>query len=174
MKLWLSRLSLILISVMSAGLFLTALGLRINTSNSIPKGLYWVSKEKFLKGSYVLFCPSNTPVFQKARMRGIVSGGLCPGGFGYLMKQVAAVGRDLVSSHAEGVSVNGHLLPFSQPKAIGLTVWQIDSYRVKSNEVLLMTDQNKWSFDARYFGLINKGLIKEVIKPLFIQVATRT
>src|SRR5690606_1210198 len=128
--------------------------IRINTSNSIPNGVYWSSNDEILKGRYVIFCPKVGKVFREALYQGIISKGFCPGSFGYLMKQVAAVEGDVVSSTTEGVFVNGHLLPFSTPKAVDLPQWRVKHYHLKTNELLLMTDQNAWSFDGRYFGLI--------------------
>jgi type IV secretory pathway protease TraF len=47
-----------------------------------------------------------------------------------------------------------------------LPQWRIINYQLKSNELLVMTDQSSWSFDGRYFGPINKRQIKAVIKPV--------
>lgn len=118
MKLLLSRLSLVLIGLITAGLILTLTGLRINTSNSIPKGLYWISAEKNLKNQYVIFCPKDTELFREALHRGFINKGFCPGGFGYLMKKVVALEGDFVSSTETGVFVNDKLLPMSKPQMV--------------------------------------------------------
>ena len=38
--------------------------------------------------------------------------------------------------------------------------WRIKGYQLKYNELLTMTDQDKWSFDGRYYGLIKANQIK--------------
>lgn len=166
MKRFLSKLSFLLIGFIVTGIALTLFGLRINTSNSIPKGLYWISSEKKLKGQYVIFCPKDNEIFREALHRGFITKGFCPGGFGYLMKQVAALEGDFVSSTSEGIVVNGYLLPFSKPEAVNLAQWRARNYQLKAHELLLMTDQSSLSFDGRYFGLIDKKQIKAVIKPI--------
>ncbi|PJE09589.1 conjugative transfer signal peptidase TraF [Legionella sp.] len=166
MKRILTRFSWLLIGLITIGLLFEVIGIRINTSNSIPKGVYWISTAKKLTGQYVIFCPKNTEIFREARHRGFINKGFCPDGFGYLMKKVAALENDRVSSTALGVFVNGQLLPFSQPKDVNLAQWRVANYRLKSNELLLMTDQSAWSFDGRYFGLTDKTQIKAIIKPL--------
>lgn len=166
MKRLLSRLSWAFIGIIMTGFLITELGVRVNTSNSIPKGVYWISKAKNLADQYVLFCPKNTDIFREALHRGILNKGFCPDGFGYLMKKVVALENDRVSSTDEGIFVNGKLLPFSKPKEVNLTPWRVTNYRLKSNELLLMTDQSAWSFDSRYFGLIDKKQIKAIIKPI--------
>src|SRR4051812_8304966 len=65
-----------------------AAGARINTTRSIPLGLYWTSSMPIAKGVYVLFCPPKGRVFDEAKERGYISKGFCPGHYGYLMKRV--------------------------------------------------------------------------------------
>jgi conjugative transfer signal peptidase TraF len=91
-----------------------AIGIRINTTSSIPVGLYRTSDVPMEKGAHVLFCPPphfNRGVFELARERGYIGAGFCPGGYGYMMKRVLAVGRDVVNIDVDGVRVNGQLLP---------------------------------------------------------------
>jgi conjugative transfer signal peptidase TraF len=149
------------------------LGARINTSSSIPVGLYWITDRPVTKGEYVIFCPPQHEVFQRALKRGYIHAGFCPGGFGYLMKKVVASAGDVVSSNASGVFVNGELLPLSQPyQADGfnrlLPFWRIHGYVLQPSELLMMTDQSRLSFDARYFGLLKQNNIQAVIRPIFI------
>ena len=77
-----------------AGLMLAAgawaAGARINTTRSIPVGLYWTSSAAVEKGAYVLFCPPKLGVFDDAKGRGYIGAGFCEGGYGYLMKRVLA------------------------------------------------------------------------------------
>src|ERR1044071_7745029 len=80
---------------------------RINTTKSIPVGFYWMTSDAVKKGSYVIFCPPETELFDTAKERGYIGAGFCPGGYGYMMKRVAAVTDDEVAIGADGVHVNG-------------------------------------------------------------------
>lgn len=147
-----------------------AVGARVNTTGSIPVGLYWTSGKPAGKGDYVLVCPPPLEVFDMAKERGYLGAGFCPGGYGYLMKQIVAAKDDKVTVADEGVRVNGRLLPFSVPLKVDragrpLPRYQADSYTLNEPQVLLMTDRNPFSFDGRYFGPLNRSQIKTVIVP---------
>lgn len=146
-------------------------GARINTTRSIPLGLYWASSKPVEKGAYVMFCPPQVGVFDMAKERGYISTGLCPGQFGYIMKRVLAAKNDAVTVSDDGVRVNGELLPFSKPFKADkggrpMPRYQSNSYTLGDYEVLLMTDVSPISFDSRYFGPINRSQIKTVITPV--------
>lgn len=143
----------------------------INTSNSIPLGLYWITKHSIQKSEYVLFCPPQKPIFQKALTRGYIHSGFCPGGFGYMIKRVLATYGDTVSINPFGVWVNNQFVAHSVPypkdeQDRPLPELHLHQYTLKNSELLLMTDQSELSFDARYFGLINQSQVKAVIKPV--------
>ena len=161
----------VMISVLLlSGLVYTA-GIRLNTTPSIPVGVYRLTNEPIVKGAYVLFCPPPTPVFAMAKARGYLGAGFCPGGYGHLMKKIFAVKDDVVSIGTDGVQVNGQLLPLSAPiKADGggrpLPDYKA-SWVLGSDEVLVMSDSNRGSFDGRYFGPIQRSQIEGVIRPFF-------
>lgn len=56
-----------------------AAGARVNTTKSIPVGLYWTSSAPVEKGAYVLFCPPQLGVFDDAKERGYIGAGFLPG-----------------------------------------------------------------------------------------------
>lgn len=148
-----------------------AAGARINTTRSIPVGLYWVSSAAVEKGAYVLFCPPQVQVFDEARARGYIGAGFCPGGYGYMMKRVIAAKDDDVAVSDEGVRVNGVLLPLSAPRAVdaggrSLPRFQADRYTLGAAELLLMSDVSGISFDGRYFGPIPRAQVRTVVSPL--------
>jgi conjugative transfer signal peptidase TraF len=160
-------------AVLALGVVCYAAGVRVNTTKSIPLGLYRSSNAPIKKGVYVMFCPPQTGVFDEAKKRGYIGGGLCPGGYGYLMKKVLAAKADAVTVADDGVRVNGELLPLSAPvKAdkAGRTLprYQSNTYELGNAEVLLMSDVSSTSFDSRYFGPIHVAQIKSVIKPVFV------
>ncbi|MFO0701169.1 MAG: conjugative transfer signal peptidase TraF [Nitrospira sp.] len=146
-------------------------GLRLNTTRSIPLGLYLMSSDPIEKGAYVLWCPPERPEFDLAKERGYIGAGFCPGGYGYMMKKVLASGQDLVSVTDDGVMINGTLLPASQPMEAdsmgrSLPRFRVSNHVLSSSELLLMSDTNSRSFDARYFGPIQREHIQSLICPL--------
>ena len=148
-----------------------AVGARINTTKSIPVGLYWTSSKPVEKGAYVLFCPPQVGVFDIAKERGYIGAGFCPGDYGYMMKRVLAAKNDAIAIADEGVRVNGELLPLSvlikaDKGGRPLPRYQSNSYTLGDYEVLLMSDVSAISFDSRYFGPINRSQIKTVIFPV--------
>lgn len=155
----------------AAVLVLGAAGARVNTTKSIPVGLYWTASVPVEKGAYVLWCPPTSSVFDAAKERGYIGAGLCAGGYGYMMKRVIGVESDTVAVTDDGVWVNGELLPLSKPiqaDSAGrpLPGVQASHYTLGSSEVLLMSDVSGTSFDARYFGPINLSQVKTVVRPV--------
>lgn len=151
--------------------FLYLVGARINTTSSVPVGLYWRADRPVEKGAYVMFCPPPVQVFDEAMRRGYIGAGMCPGGYGYMMKRVLGVTNDSVDVRSDGVRVNGILLHRSIPLATDgsarpLPRYQADSYVLSEYQLLLMGDLNAQSFDGRYFGPIQRRQVREVIVPV--------
>lgn len=145
-------------------------GARINTTRSIPIGLYWVSDTEAGIGAYVLFCPPDIDAMAMAQQRGYISAGFCPGNYGYVMKRISAVYSDTVTIDSGGVTVNGRLLPFSRPRAVdaaGRPLPELQaSYTLEADQLLLISDVSNTSFDGRYYGPIHRAQIEAVIKPI--------
>ena len=157
----------------AVGVACSVAGVRVNTTKSIPIGIYLTSSSAIEKGAYVMFCPPPSDVFDDARQRRYIASGACPGGYGYLMKKVLAAPPDVVDVSDDGVRVNGELLPLSAPLQADqagrpLVRYQASRYALGHSEVLLMSDVSPTSFDSRYFGPINLAQIKTVIVPVFV------
>lgn len=158
----------------AAGVFaggVYAAGGRINTSNSLELGLYWITDTPITTGAYVMFCPPERSVFFDAKERGYINAGFCPGNLGHLMKKVLAAKGDTIAITSQGVTVNGHMLPDSKPVAVdgaGRPLPQLPSehYTLGASELLLMSESSPTSFDGRYFGPINRGQVTSVIRPV--------
>ena len=147
-------------------------GLRLNTTRSIPLGLYRMSHDPIVKGASVLWCPPKRPEFDLAKERGYIGAGFCPGGYGSMMKKVVASDHDVVSVTGEGVTINGTLLPASQPleaDSMGrpLPRFRATDHVLASSELFLMSDTNSRSFDARYFGPVHRAHIQSLIYPVW-------
>ncbi|MDD5706002.1 MAG: conjugative transfer signal peptidase TraF [Kiritimatiellae bacterium] len=148
-----------------------AIGIRVNTSRSIPLGLYQVSDGAVARNAYVMFCPPQLGVFEEARRRHYIQAGLCPGGYGYMMKKVMGLASDVVEVADDGVRVNGRLLRFSVPLNVDkagrpLPRLRTGRFRLGDAELLLMTDVNPASFDGRYFGPVGRSQVVAVVAPL--------
>ena len=159
------------VAALVSGALLYVAGARINTSRSIPLGLYWTVHAPVESGAYVMFCPPELGVFDEAKRRGYIAGGFCPGGYGYLMKKILAAKDDVVAVSQDGVRVNGHLLLFSVPLAADslgrpLPRFQDNTYTLSEYQLLLMSDVNPRSFDGRYFGPIQRSQVRSVIVPI--------
>ena len=160
----------------SVSLFVLSIGARINgiyinTTPSLPVGFYKVVDEPILSGAYVAFCPQQDEVFDMARDRSYINQGDCPGGYGLLLKRVFAQSGDTISIDQTGIFVNGEHLPNSAQLAADAEGQPLPQYRLKAvlndSEYLLLSDLNPQSFDARYFGLIARSQIKQVVRPIF-------
>lgn len=147
------------------------LGIRVNTSPSIPVGVYILENKSIEKGEYVIWCPPPRSVFLTAKKRGYITGGFCPGNLGYIMKVVLGTPGDTIGVNKGGVFVNGSKVPFSaqrstDPGGRPLPSLVLSRYVLSNSEYLLMSDTNPLSFDGRYFGPINRKQIRSVMRPL--------
>ncbi|SDH45848.1 conjugative transfer signal peptidase TraF [Nitrosomonas sp. Nm132] len=161
---------------MSVGLFVLSMGAKvsgiyINTTPSLPLGFYRVVDEPIVSGAYVAFCPPQHAVFDMAKDRSYIHQGNCPGGYGLLLKRVFALSGDTVSIDQAGILVNGEQLPHSTQLTADAEGQPLPQYRLKAvlddAEYLLLSDLNPQSFDARYFGLIQRHQIQQVVRPVF-------
>jgi conjugative transfer signal peptidase TraF len=160
------------LGILAAGAALHAAGARINTTKSIPLGLYWAVSKPVEKGDYVFFCPPPLGVFDMARSRHYIAGGFCPGNYSYMMKRVLAAKGDAITIADDGVRVNGQKLPYTavlkaDPGGRPMPRYQANSYTLAPSQLLLMGDINPLSFDGRYFGPINRAQIKTVVVPVY-------
>ena len=138
---------------------LLARGIVINTTPSLPEGFYQKQRQPVAKGCYVLFRLPAQALSSRPYARED------------LLKQVAAVEGDRVTIAAEGVSVNGRLLPNSAPLPLdvygqALPHPELTDYTLKAGELLTMSSYNPRSFDSRYFGLVPRVSIIAVVAPV--------
>ncbi|SEF95966.1 conjugative transfer signal peptidase TraF [Nitrosomonas ureae] len=166
----------VFVLAVSVSLFVLSIGAKIsgiyiNTTPSLPVGFYKVVDEPIANGAYVAFCPPKNEVFDMAMDRSYINQGNCPGGYGLLLKRVFALSGDSVSIDQAGIFVNGEYLPNSAQLKTDAEGQQLPQYRMEAvlgdAEYLLLSDVNPQSFDARYFGLIARDQIQQVVRPIF-------
>ncbi|MEP6606908.1 MAG: conjugative transfer signal peptidase TraF [Nitrosospira sp.] len=153
------------------GLLCFAVGFRVNTTRSIPVGLYLLTDTPVTKNKYVIFCPPKTSLFDEAQHRGYIGAGFCPGGYGLMMKRVLAAGNDRVEMTREGISINGTPVPSSislgaDKAGRAMPQYPPGTYILGKSELLLMSDASNTSFDSRYFGPIDASQVLNVIRPV--------
>jgi len=144
------------------------LGIRINTSPSLPIGLYQVASGP--DATLVEFCPPE-PYGSMANARGYRQSGACPDGGAPLMKPVVARSGDVVSVSERGVAVNGRGLLNSVPltrdtEGRPLTRWPYGTYTVQPGTIWVVSGYHPRSLDSRYFGSIPVSLIRNRLRPL--------
>ena len=165
----------VFVLAVSVSLFVLSIGARIsgiyiNTTPSLPVGFYKAVDEPIASGTYVAFCPPKNEVFDMAINRNYLNPGDCPSGYGLLLKRVFAQSGDRVLIDQAGIFVNGEHLPNSAQLKIDTDGYALPQYRLQAvlgdSEYLLLSDLNPQSFDARYFGLIKRDQIKQVVRPV--------
>jgi len=146
--------------------FSGALGLRINTSPSLPMGLYITTADA--DANLVEFCPAE-PFATLSIVRGYRDSGTCRDGAAPLLKPVIARAGDVVEVSARGISVNGALLPNTAPLATDtkgrhLEAWPSGRYVVDPGTIWVASSYHPRSFDSRYFGPLSIAAIRHRLK----------
>jgi conjugative transfer signal peptidase TraF len=145
-------------------------GLRVNTTPSEPLGLWRIVPltRAARSGETVFVCPPDNAAMREARQRGYLRPGLCPGGFGPLIKTVIAVAGQRVDV-TDRVAIDGVPIPRSriiERDAQGLSLRRDQSGMVRPGEVYLHSGFIA-SWDSRYFGPVSDsgvlGLAQEVL-----------
>jgi len=143
-----------------------ALGLRINTSPSLPMGLYIITADA--GANLVEFCPVE-PFATLSIVQGYRDPGACRDGAAPLLKPVIARFGDVVEVSARGISVNGALLPKTAPLATDtkgrhLEAWPSGRYVVTPGAIWVASSYHPRSFDSRYFGPLSTAAIRHRLK----------
>ncbi len=144
-------------------------GYRINMTPSYPLGLWHIQPltRDARVGDRLFICPPDNAVFRSAKERSYLRMGLCPGGFGPLIKTVVAIAGQRVGTDGV-VTIDGTPLAHSQ-------IANRDSRRrplsrftggVIPQDFVFLHSEFAGSYDSRYFGPIPRrgvlGLAEEV------------
>jgi len=153
----------------STAILFASLGVRINTTDSVPQGLYLVTKDG--NAPLVEFCPQGI-VSTLSIVRGYRPAGICADGAAPLLKPVIAHSGDMVALTIDGIRVNGMLLPNTAPQPADgagrtLAAWPSGQYTVAPQSIWVASNHPN-SFDSRYFGPIPAALIRHRLKPLWV------
>lgn len=160
--------------VLMAGFGGGAAGLRINTTDSMPRGLWLMepAPPHLKHGMIIIVCPPPGPAARLALRRQYFRKGWCKSGSEPLLKPVVAVAGDVVRVTASGVSVDGVPVPRSdllKRDSAGRKVTPVapGTYRVRPGEVWLVSSYNARSFDSRYFGAVPAAGVQGIARPVW-------
>ena len=152
-----------------------AAGLRINTTPSMPRGVWTIVSARTApkRGDIVAVCLPHGAALRQALRRGYIAAGPCPDKAEPLVKPVGAVGGDLVTVSVNGISVNQ--APVANTAALArdeagrvLHPVPAGSYPVAPDDAWLLSGHDPRSFDSRYFGAVPIADVVGVARPLWV------
>jgi len=148
-------------------------GLRWNSTESAPVGLWQVVRRAPTVGAWVSFCPPDDQTFQGFKARGYIHGGPCPGDLQRLLKPVVAMEGDVVTVGDDGVTVNGALLPDTEPhtqdgRGRPLVPRVVVQVVVEPGDLWVVSNHSPLSVDSRYFGPIRAGSVEGTAVPIWV------
>ncbi len=167
MKLTYISLFFVLISTL-----ITSFNIKINLTSSIPKGIYVLKENKIhiAKGDTVLFClPGKYNKFILNRK--YLSHGSCDLGYAPIGKKIVAGPKDHVIISKSGITVNGNLLKDTRPLPKddkNRSLYQITIEKVLKENEFIVASSKRNSFDSRYFGIIEKKVIKGILEEVIV------
>jgi conjugative transfer signal peptidase TraF len=164
---------LVLVVILYGLTWRAGVGMAINLSPSMPRGVYLTRPVSELKiGDWVSLCiPSDSaPVY---RSRGYLpESSRCPSGLAPIIKPIVAMSGDVVSIEHDGIRVNGLLVPDSpifdtdsndRPISHLPLGW---SKQLAASEYFAVATFHPRSLDSRYFGPIRGIQILQSLIPL--------
>jgi conjugative transfer signal peptidase TraF len=163
---WLLRITLSVLALCSVAY---VYGLRLNHSDSMPRGIWRESGAAgvYKTGDVVLACPSLTD-----RQKVYFGPGHCPSRMEPMLKPVAAVAGDMVEVSADGILVNGAPVKNSLPMRVDGAGRRLEAY---PTGIYAVTEKQVWllaplphSFDSRYLGPISTAYIKGRARPVLV------
>ena len=144
-------------------------GIRLNLTPSLPLGFYITSRS--WDANLVEFCPQAAAA-TISLSRQYRTAGTCRDGGAPLLKPAVAFAGDEVEVSANGIRVNGQLLPnsagrFRDHLQRPLDPWPYGTYKVERGTVWVVSSFNSYSFDSRYYGPIPNSGIWHHLRPLW-------
>ncbi|HYL04775.1 MAG TPA: conjugative transfer signal peptidase TraF [Thermoanaerobaculia bacterium] len=160
--------------------------LRLNTSPSLPRGLYLEVPRRWLarapaRGDLVVACAPAAGA-ELARRRGYLPRGPCgagaAGGAAPLGKVVLAAAGDEVAFGPGGLAVNGRAVAASRPlprDSAGrpLAHSPFGRFRLAPGEVWLFAPWHPRSYDSRYFGPVPAAAVRGWLVPVVVAADDR-
>ena len=161
------------ITILSSFLALKICGFMVNTSASLPLGVYREAGS-IERGGFALFCLEDEGFIKLAQERGYLGKGECPGGIKPLGKKIFGLAGDEISfpRGADGeIAVDGQIIERSSAKSEdsrhrGLPASHLTAGRIPEGFALMLSSHHAGGFDSRYFGLVKVSALTPV-QPVF-------
>ncbi len=146
-------------------------GLRMNLTDSLPRGIYRTIGGTLHRGSIVMAC-APLDAARLARARGYLGPGSCPGGVRALGKLVLAMAGDTVALKPQGIRLNGAPVPNSRTLAADsrgrpLPHYPWGEHVLRPNELWLFAPYRANSYDSRYFGPERASQVVSALRPVW-------
>jgi len=167
-----ARIGLAILSLGSALVGIaSALDLRVNWTESMPRGLYQRMDPTLERDAWVAVCLEGRAA-EIARERGYVIHGSCASGLDPILKRLVGVPGDRIEVAADGIAVNGVPVPHSDTKDVDARARPLE--HTPKGEIVLsdghffvMGMNLSRSWDSRYFGAIGEHQIIASARPLW-------
>lgn len=155
--------------------WLSGYSVAVNSSKSMPRGLYLVGPLKEVqRGQVVALCIPNAAAAAIYKARDYLGpSSRCAVGLPPVLKPVVAIPGDLVEISAAGTSVNGTLLPNSRVFDTDSDGRPIDhlpvgwSKRLGPGEFFALANYIERSLDSRYYGTVTRADLQGRALPIF-------
>ena len=146
--------------------------LHINTSASMPIGIYREISQPIIKDCLVAACLP-LPIALFAKQRGYIGNGSCLGNTEPVLKKIVAVGGDEIDVTKQGVVINNKLLPHSKvlnfDDQLRPLASQINTHKkLVAQEIWLYGMTSNKSWDSRYYGAVECSQVRAVVVPVWI------
>lgn len=146
-------------------------GLVINTTYSLPKGIYQKISATPKKGDIVLACVNNQEAYERGYFH---TGFYCSTGIMPIMKYWLAGEGDIIEVTPQGVKINEVLVANTIPlikdvkgRAMHFNIPLNTPLKLDKNQAYLLSNYTPYSFDGRYFGVIKTDQITSTLQPLY-------
>ncbi len=168
-------LGVVLLAITIAVLVLRQSGLRIQHTESLPRGIYrdvsGPEAPRIGRGVTAVWCLP-APTARWARQQGYLNRGNCPGRAEPLGKVVLATAGDTVDFSAAGVALNGvsvrrTALPTRDLRGRSTPRAHFGRYILRPGEVWLWSPYTTRSFDSRVFGPLPTSALVAVVRPVW-------
>jgi len=163
-----------LATLLFAGSWWSGYSVAVNSSKSMPRGLYLVGPlQEVERGQVVALCISNASAAAIYKARDYLGpSSRCPVGLPPVLKPLVAMPGDLVAISAAGTFVNGQLLPNSRvfdTDSDGRPIEHLPvgwSKRLAAGEFFMLANHIERSLDSRYYGTVKRADLQGRAVPL--------
>jgi conjugative transfer signal peptidase TraF len=165
----------LVLSILAASALLVvvaeAFDLRVNWTESMPRGLYQRVEPSLVRGEWVAVCLVGNAA-ELARDRAYVIDGACPSGLAEIVKRIAAVPGDRVALGRDGVRINSRPLAGSElqdrdSRGAPLPHAAEGELVLAEGRYFVMGAKLERSWDSRYFGPIAREQIVSGARPIW-------